>query len=452
MNFSELCKFQPKQIEAYRALEKHTFLLYGGAAGGGKSYFLRWAAVYLGLKWAKELGIQNGSIGLFCEDYPSLKDRQISKIRYEFPPWLGDLSKSDNEFRIDPKWGGWTIAFRNLDDPSKYLSAEFAAIFVDELTRNDRAMFDFLNMRRRWPGIKDTKFVGATNPGGIGHAWVKKLWIDRDFSEETLNPKDFAFVSAKATDNKYLGEEYDKQLAQLPPALRKAYRDGDWDVFAGQFFSEWSKAKHVSGDMYIPEGWSRIRCLDYGFKKPSACYWLAIDFDGRIYVYRELYATGLTYGELARKIVEMTPEEEEIEYTVADTSMFAKTADTGEFGQDIMADNGVPITPGNKDRIAGWNLMRKYLKNEMIVFHPSCKNAIATIPALVYTESKTVGKVEDLDTAGEDHAADALRYGLMSLPPLPDKLPNRIENPYENDPDSPWFETQNVGTYKDIYR
>lgn len=363
------------------------------------SYFLRWYAVRLLLYFAGKYGLRGVRVGLFCEDYPALKERQLSKIPYEFPNWLGTLNKAEHEFQLAPRWGNGIIAFRNLDDPSKYLSSEFASILVDELSKNQRETFDFLNMRRRWPGIPDTKFIGATNPGGIGHGWVKKLWITKDFSDEEYSPNDFGFVQAKARDNKYLGIQYERDiLSKLPLALRKAYRDGDWDIFAGQYFTEFRRAVHVCDSFEIPSGWKRIRCMDYGQVKPSAVYWLAIDYDGKVYVYRELHEAGHTYSSLAKKIVEMTPEEEEIDYTIADTSMFAKTSDTGKDGDDIMYENGVPITAANKERILGWNLVREYLRKDMIAFFPNCIKAIETIPALVYKDGS-----EDLDTDSDDH-------------------------------------------------
>lgn len=438
IDFFDLCKFQPKQMEAVKAVMGHTFTLYGGAAGGGKSYFLRWLAIMLLCYYAKQYKAQGVRIGLFCCDYPSLADRQLSHVQYEFPSWLGDLNLSSHEYRLKPRFGSGVLAFRNLDDPSKYLSSEFAAILIDELTENPRPTFDFLHMRRRWPGIEDTKFVGTTNPGGIGHAWVKKLWVDRDFNGEDFKPENFAFVKAKATDNKYLGAAYEAQLSQLPEKLRKAYRDGSWDIFAGQYFSEWDSAIHVKDPYEIPEGWVRIRCLDYGYEAPSACYWMAIDYDGNIHVYRELYKNHLNYKDLALLIEAMTPKSELIDYTVADTSMFAKSPGTGEDGSVTMANNGVSISPASKDRVPGWNLFRQYLKQKRIYFFKNCINAIRTIPSLAHDESK----VEDVAKCSDDHAADAIRYGLMSLPPLPNREQPKIFNPYLTDKDSPWAEKE----------
>ena len=154
------------------------------------------------------LGLRNAQVGLFCEDYPSLLDRHISKIRFEFPPQLGTLREGTvRNFTLAEQYGGGTLALRNLDDPSKYLSSEFAAIGVDELTKNDMQTFEFLRLRCRWPGVEHPKFAGATNPGGIGHVWVKDLWVDKDFSKypHLASIKDlFGFVQARASNNPHL--------------------------------------------------------------------------------------------------------------------------------------------------------------------------------------------------------------------------------------------------------
>ena len=148
----------------------------------------------------------------------------------------------------------------------------------------------------------------------------------------------------------------------------------------------------------------------------------------------------------------MTPEDEVIDYTVADTSVFDKSPDTGKDGDDTFAENGVPITSANKERIIGWNLFRDYLLQGKIVFFENCVNAIRTIPALVYNDIAKGLKVEDLDSAGEDHAADAIRYGLMSLPPLPILKTQGEVNVYQNDPDSPWYRKDKKFNYNRLYR
>lgn len=445
-NFFEFCNFQPKQLEFARAVEDYTYILYGGAVGGGKSYSLRWIAVWLLMKYAAQIQKPGIRVGLFCEDYVALNDRHLTKIQYEFPSWLGTLNKGNHEFILADKYGGGVIAFRNLDDPSKYLSSEFAAILVDELTMSPREKFDFLNLRRRWPGIANTKFIGATNPGGVGHGYVKKLWIDSDFTDENFDPKEFKFIQAKSIDNKFLPESYSKQLESLPEKMRKAFMDGDWDIFEGQYFPEFSKAKHVIDPFEIPPGWMRFRSIDYGYEAPAAVIWYAIDYDGNVYIYRELYQNGLIYQNLATKILELTGNEQ-IDYTVADWDMFAATRDTGEYGYDIMGNFGVPIEQANKERIAGWNLLRKYLQNGKLKIFSTCRNLITILPQQIHSQTKP----EDLQKGPSDHLADSMRMGLMSLPQAP-SVEKRPEVPdiYANDPSAPWNKDKGKG-YKKMY-
>jgi len=164
-------------MEAIRHLDsgKIKFLLYGGALGGGKSYFLRWYGVRRLMVLFMHFGIKQAVGMLACEDYPSLKDRQLSKISREFPAWMGKMHQDHRDygrcFILHEKWGGGVLCFRNLDDPSKYASAEFAFILVDELTKNPYDVFTFLRTRLRWKGLTDVEcqLIGATNPGSVGH-------------------------------------------------------------------------------------------------------------------------------------------------------------------------------------------------------------------------------------------------------------------------------------------
>jgi hypothetical protein len=173
----DVAKFTDRQLSAVQALDSglYKYLLYGGALGGGKSYFLRWMAVRLLVNYATKYSLEYVQVMLACEDYPSLKDRQIVKMAREFPAWLGSMYVDHREygrcFILNKAYGSGVICLRNLDDPSKYQSSEFAAILVDEFTKNDLNTFTDLRMRMRWPGIPDMDcvFLGATNPGGIGH-------------------------------------------------------------------------------------------------------------------------------------------------------------------------------------------------------------------------------------------------------------------------------------------
>jgi hypothetical protein len=229
VKFSELASFLPKQKEAQEASKRFKFTLYGGSLGSGKSYWLRWMMVYWLIKLYAKHDLKGIRAGLFCEDYPSLNDRHLSKVKYEFPSWLGRYNESKHEFTLSPEYGSGVIAFRNLDDPEKYLSVEFAVMGVDEINRNQIGTFRELRKRLRWAGIKDVRFLAACNP--IGEAWVKNWWVKRLFPPEEKEQYEFVFVPALPTDNPYLDESYYKSLESLPENQRKAFLEGNWDAF-----------------------------------------------------------------------------------------------------------------------------------------------------------------------------------------------------------------------------
>lgn len=454
LSMRELMGFFPKQVHALEMANKFKYLLYGGSAGPGKSYWLRWYSVYKLLKWSKDLDLRGITSGLFCEDYPSLKDRHIGKIAYEMPDWLGEIKDSKEHglgFHIRPELGGAIMALRNLDDPSKYLSSEFALAAVDELTRNEEHVFNVLRMRLRWTGIEDVRFIAATNPGQKGHGWVKKRWIDRLFDANETEPDEFFYVPALPTDNPHLAKSYIQQLQSLPEKERKAYLEGDWNVFAGQFFTEFSQDIHVCTPFEIPDDWFRYINGDYGYSNQSAIYWNAIDPNGKIYTYRELYITERTGETLAEEILEMTPERERplIDWAVMDSNI-STTGKEGR-GEISVLDQMIEVfekagwdlalrlaSKGPGSRINGWNLMRGYLRavpNEegkieaRWQIFPSCENLIRTIPVQVYNEK--AGDPEDLDTDVEDHAVDSMRYGFRALaePFVKEKKEDKTKKP-----------------------
>lgn len=450
IDFTSLSQFQPKQLEAWNLLfdNRCKYLLYGGAAHGGKSYFLRWSAIGLGIYYAQKYKIPNVAIGLFSEDYPTLKDRQIIKMKYEMPSWLGQLRESRDEgfvFQISPKYGGAVILLRNLDDPSKYASTEFAAELVEEITKNSEDTFDDLRFRLRFKGISDPKFVAATNPGGPGHAWVKKKWITPDPDNPDGEQEKFFFVPSTVYDNKYTQEGYIKQLQSLPDQKRKAFLEGSWDIFEGQVFSEWRQNTHVVRPFPIPKEWRRLIAMDWGSNKPFAVGWFAISSDDRVYQYRELYMNAqgfetkfkapLTARRLARVILGLTGDEG-YDYCVADPSMWNKILlgetskdDTGESYAEIMTNAGLKMIKGDNDRINGMARFREALstapdgKPWFQVFE-TCYDTIRTIPSLVYDKHR----VEDVDSDGEDHAYDMVRYMFMSRPAPNVKEPPKASN------------------------
>lgn len=426
VSLRELMDPSERQSQAIEAVRDHLFTLYGGAGGGGKSYFLRWILAALLLKWAKE-GHRGVRVGLFSMDYPTLQDRQLSKVRSEFPDWLGRYNGQTREFVLSPRFGGGVIAFRNLDDPSKYKSAEFAAIAVEELTELTRDDFNALFWRRRWPGIRRCPFIGATNPTGVGHGWVKKLWIERDFTDEpeALDAAEFAYVPAKASDNPHLPPEYLRTLDALPEDMRAALRDGSWDVFAGQVFSEFRREIHVEEPWQLPPGTRYFTAGDRGMTAASVILRFAMLPDGDLRVISELYETGLITSALGGRWQAIGPGE----YAVMDPAVWGRITTVfqgqGESEAEVlMRDYGLPLRQADNDRINGLHRVHEWLKHVpgrdgkpscRLKIWPTCPNLIRELPQLVYDKTRA----EDVDDDSGIHHADAysaLRYGLMSRP------------------------------------
>ena len=438
LNFEyQIAKFQPRQIELCKQFDTglYKFLLYGGALGGGKSYGLRWFAVRFLMMIFAKYGLTWVNVMLACENYPALKDRQLQKISREFPDWLGknytDHKDYGRCFILSPEYGNGIICFRNLDDPAKYASSEFAAILVDELTKNDYDVFTFLRQRLRWPGLKDIEcpFVGGTNPGSVGHGWVKALWMDRIYGDEWAptfeQPIDyreqFCYIPSKADDNKYIDATYWGMLNTLPEAIRKAFRDGDWNVFVGQAFREWSPPMHVvDGDLPVPDNAPIVMTYDWGFGAPFSIGWWWIDNDGRVYRFDEWYGWNgspnqglrMTDTDIAKGII---AKEKglgiwgRVNSRLAGSDCFQKRPNYLGGGQgpstmEVFRDNGLTLRPADdKNRIAKIKQMHERLRHDqdmpMMKVYPNCKQFIRTLPNLVVDENN----IEDVNTKGEDH-------------------------------------------------
>jgi hypothetical protein len=417
IDINELSHFTEKQKEASRLVKKHKYLLYGGAMGGGKSYFLRWKLLRMLLSFA-ERGFHGVTVGLFCEDYPALKDRHLSKIRFEFPEWLGEYNATDHNFTLYPEFGSGVIAFRNLEDVGKYQSSEFAVIGVDELTKNTEEEFTFLRTRLRWPGISETRFIAATNPGGKGHLWVKRLWLDKSFTDYEQEKEDFVYVRALLKDNPYINDPaYLKALESLPAEKKRAYLEGDWNLFEGQFFTEWDAKVHVVKPFDIPYSWHLYRSIDVsGMHGITSCHWYAVDNAGNVWVYREYYAKERNADEHARHITALSGDEE-YRYTVIDNGAMAMQG-LGETVAQVYERYGVTnLMPSPKgSRVAGWDAVGRYLRHDertlpRLRIFDTCTNMIRTLPSLIHDPDHP----DDVDTTGEDHAGDELRYLLQML-------------------------------------
>lgn len=409
------------------------------SSGGGKSYLLRWTAVGLAMYYAAKYKVDRVPIGLFSEDYPTLRDRQVTKIVREFPEWMGQLKETQRDglaYYLSPKFGSGVLMLRNLDDPSKYASVEFAAICVEELTKNTEETFEDLRTRLRFPGIQDRKFVAATNPGQVGHGWVKRKWVNIDPQYKDLEQERFFFIPAKFSDNKYNPDDYGIQLSSIrDPQKRKALLDGSWDVFEGQYFEEWNRQKHVIMP-FVPHEKVIVGGMDWGRANPFSFHLATVEkvfhrtSEGdlqtfyRTKTFFEIYGTEKTpeeWGNIIKKelALRFTLTLADISWVHCDPTIFNKGNDNSMSIRDqfYASDNRWRVLqPAKNERIQGWEIMHKWLSNAPDGYPywqitSNCTNLIRTMPDLVHDENI----VEDIDSDGEDHAADDQRYMLRNI-------------------------------------
>jgi hypothetical protein len=334
----------------------------------------------------------------------------------------------DRQFRLK---NGSVINLNYLDtdaDIYRYQGREMPIILVDELTQFPQAWIEYLKTRNRTSNADyPVKFMAGTNPGGVGHGWVKSYFIDVSEPEKKYTDQETGltriFIPAKVSDHpiETFVTQYSQKLKAISdPDLRKALYEGDWDVFAGQVFTEWRRDKHVVEPFQIPEHWPRWRSMDYGYNTYSAILWYAKDpQEDRVYIYRELYTSQVGIDELSSQIKQLEAGEN-IRYGMADPAIWKGAGDhnTGDSVAKMFEKNQVYWQPANNDRLAGKALLHKYLapkpdgKPGLIVFS-SCLNFIRTIPSLPYDKHR----VEDVDTKAEDHIYDSARYGLMTEQP-----------------------------------
>lgn len=425
----------PRQREFLLSRTRHT--AYGGVRGGGKSWAMRRKLVMLCL----------AHDGLNCllmrRTLPELRENHVIPLLHE----LGGIVEYNSTERVFLFPNNSRLMLGYCDAPNdiyRYQGREYEVIGLEEATHFTFEQMQFMcTCNRTSRGDFKPRMYYTCNPGNVGHAWVKRLFIDRRF-EQGETPEDYAFIPARIYDNRVLMQAdpgYIKQLEALPYELRRAHLNGDWDVFAGQFFGEFSRTEHVIREHAIPARWRRFRSMDWGYHDPCCVLWHAIGPEGRIITYRELYVNKLRADEVASRIVELTADEA-IAYTVASPDMWQKrgavlTGEGGFVGESIaelFAKAGVPLTPADNSRVAGWQTMRGYLAHgedgtPMWQTFERCENLIRTLPTLVFD------KYNNEDVAdGEDHAAEALRYALMSRPSRAWVIPKertRIPGPFD---------------------
>lgn len=427
--------------------DTHRFIAFGGARGGGKSWAVRVKAVLLALRFP---GIK---IMIVRKTYPELRANHITPLK-ELVGKTAVFKETAKEFLFK---NGSVIKLgycRNIKDLDRYQGTEVDVLFLDEATQLTEEQYDRFKACVR--GVNDyPKRVYLTcNPGGVGHAFVKRLFIDRAFKNGE-NPDDYVFYKSLVTDNAALMEndpEYIRRLEALPPKLRRAWLDGDWDIFDGQFFEEFRddpshykdrRFTHVIEPFEIPDGWNIVRSFDFGFAKPFSCDWWAIDYDGRAYLILQLYGCTAIPNEGVKWHPDRIFEEiHRIETThrwlkgkritgVADPSIW--DVSRGEAIIDSADRHLVYFSRGDNKRIPGWMQVHYRLSFDdegypMVYFFNTCTAAIRTLPLLQFSDINP----EDLDTSQEDHFADSFRYFCMSRPITP--LPATAKQPIADDP------------------
>lgn len=307
--------------------------------------------------------------------------------------------------------------FHDDSDVDGYVGIEYDLIAVEEINQlsEERILKLRGSLRTTKQGWRE-RMYGSFNPGGVGHLYVKKNYVDPHKQGHKGRTR---FFPSTYRDNPFLSQVYIDYLEGLPGALGKAWRDGDFDVFEGMAFPVWNYERHVIKPFELPTGWAKWRAVDWGYSAPFCCLWFARNPDnGRIYIYRELYAVGMTDLQQARAIADMTPPSESISTTFADPAMWSKKT-VGDYvtsSADEYASAGVILTKADNNRLSGKRKVDRVLTDlpdgspGLQVFS-TCSNVVRTLPALSYDKYQ----VEDVDTSQEDHAFDTLKYGLSQV-------------------------------------
>lgn len=438
----------------FAALETNaTEVLYGGAAGGGKSHLLRVAAI----TWAAEVdGLQ---VYLFRRHLPDLIKNHVEGpkgFRALLAPVRGGVTMVEGQIRFANGSRIWLCHCDDEADRYNYQGAEMHVLLVDELTHFTEPIYRFLRSRVRAVGIRNAvarvrwefpRILCASNPGNIGHHWVKAAFIDvaapmtRRRVADTEGGMKRIYVPARLDDNPYMTADDPTYRARLrglgSVALVRAMEEGDWSVVEGAFFDCWSSQRHVVRPFPIPQWWMRFRSFDWGSASPFSVGWWAVAGEtathagvviprGALVRYREWYGAfapnvglKLSNEQIASGIATREAGET-IDYGVADPSIFQQSG--GPSIAEQMARRGILWRRADNRRVArqgpisGWDLMRQRLIGEegwpMLFCFDTCLDSIRTIPALVHDAARP----EDVDSRGEDHAADEWRYACMSRP------------------------------------
>lgn len=418
-------------------------MLYGGAAGGGKTDALLMHAYRVATKHP------GASMVFLRRTYADLRKGGAAIPRsHELFSGLATWNGGDHRWTFP---NGSTLEFGHMqhaDSVYGYQGAQYDVLIWDELTQFEEAQYTYLLSRVRARSGLRPSVRAATNPGGVGHGWVKRMFVDaappdtayplRDpDTDEVLGTG--RFIPARLTDNAKLLEadpSYLQRLGRLPDALRRALRDGDWDVFEGQVFVEWHRETHTLRPFPIPPDWPRLVGLDYGTNRPFVALWCAIGTrladdpepnarctGQHAYVYREVVARGWDDEQMAHAVATYSQGERITAYHADPASFFLKNNQTGQSPAALFLQRGVRLTPANNDRIPGKRAVEYQIARcacgvpRARVFE-TCVELIRAIPSLPYDQHN----VEDVDTKAEgDDPYDAWRYLLMGPRPRPSR-------------------------------
>lgn len=400
---------QEKQLKFFESRAKYT--AYGGARGGGKSWALRRKLILMCLNYA---GI---SVLLLRRSYPELSENHIRPMCSE----LCDIAVYTDSRKCFEFPNGSRIKLGYCDgeeDVTRLQGQEYDVIGIDEATQISEYQFQTLKACLRGANSFPKRIYLTCNPGGIGHGWVKRLFIERNFRYGE-RPEDYEFIPASVYDNKILlnkDPEYLSQLESLPGELRSAWLCGQWDAFAGQFFPEFSEDIHVVEPFDIPDTWKRYCAIDYGLDMLAAMF-VAVSDKGEAYVYDEVHISGLIVSEAAR---ELLAKSEGVGVFIAPGDLWSRQKDSGKSIAELFSENHIYLTKISSGRIEGWLCLKEWLKvyekdgarDSRLKIFCNCKNIIRCLPLLL------CDKVRAGDVSTEPHAIthapDALRYFAVS--------------------------------------
>lgn len=440
--YVDLGDLNPKQKLFCQARTR--YVGYGGARGGGKSHVVRiksfgGALTYPGIR-----------ILIVRKEYPELEQTMILPMQELIPQEVASYNGSMHMFFFA---NGSTIKFGHYGpgDDAEYQGQQYDWIFIDEATQFTENQFRTLGACLR--GTKDfpRRMYLTCNPGGVGHLWVKRLFITRQYNPGE-NPKDYTFIHATVDDNPQLlkaSPDYVQMLDLLPEDVRRAWRYGDWDALAGTFFPEFRRETHVIQPFYrIPAEWKKYRAFDYGLDM-FACLWIAVDFDGRCYVYREVQQSGLIVSDAAALMLSLTPPAEHIEVTIAPPDMWNRQKDSGKSMAELFMQNGVGIIKASNNRIQGWMALKEMLKPLLsekdrpgVLVTEDCLGLITNLPAIQHDEKNP----SDCATEPHEitHICDAMRYFCVTRT-LGAELPEPQQSADPEDDDAVDYDQEMTG-------